>query len=87
MTHLDETQCLTLVTEALFRRLRQEGGTAPRITPDADLVELGLVDSQALLDIILDVEQQSGALFNADRIDFESGMTLRHLAAAFADAG
>ena len=81
----DEAQRLSLVTEALGRRLRQEGRTLPRIGPNDDLIEKGLVDSQALLDVILDVEQQSGCLFNADSIDFESGMTLRHLAAAFAD--
>ena len=44
----------------------------PRIAPDADLIELGLVDSQALLDVILEVEQQSGCLFDAERIDFET---------------
>lgn len=82
----DEAQRMALVTEALARRLRQEGRSMPRIAPDADLIELGLVDSQALLDIILDVEQQSGCLFDAERIDFETGMTLRHLAAAFADS-
>ena len=74
---------LALLADALTQRLRQEGRGAPRIDPDADLIELGLIDSQALLDMILDVEQVSGRMFDADGMDFESGVTLRHLAAAF----
>jgi hypothetical protein len=76
---------LALLTDALARRLRQDGRTTPRIDADADLIELGLVDSQALLDMILDVEQGSGRLFDADGMDFERGVTLRRLAAAFAE--
>ena len=75
---------LNLLTDALARRLRQDGRGSARIDPDSDLIELGLVDSQALLDMILDVEQGSGRLFDADGMDFESGVTLRRLAAAFA---
>lgn len=75
---------LTLLSDALAGRLRKEGRATPRIDLDADLVEFGLIDSQALLDIILDVEQGSGRLFDADGMDFESGVTLRRLAAAFA---
>lgn len=75
---------LILLSDALARRLRQAGRTAARIDPDTDLLELGLIDSQALLDMILDVEQGSGHLFDADGMDFESGVTLRRLAAAFA---
>lgn len=75
---------LTLLTDALARRLRQDGRAAPRIDVDSDLIELGLIDSQALLDMILDVEQGSGRLFDADGMDFERGVTLRRLAAAFA---
>ncbi len=86
MTLPDDAGTLALVTDALARRLHQEGRAMPRIGSDDDLVELGLVDSQALLDVILDVEQRSGQMFNADHIDFERGMSLRHLAAAFGEA-
>jgi hypothetical protein len=34
--------------------------------------------------MILDVEQDSGHMFDAEGMDFESGVTLRRLAAAFA---
>jgi acyl carrier protein len=74
---------LTLLTDALSQRLRQEGRGASGIDPDADLIELGLIDSQALLDMILEVEQESGRMFDADGMDFEGGVTLRRLAAAF----
>jgi hypothetical protein len=33
--------------------------------------------------MILDVEQGSGQMFDADGMDFEHGVTLRRLAAAF----
>ena len=78
---------LALLTDALALRLRREGRTAARIDPDADLIQMGLVDSQALLDMILDCEQGSGQMFDADGMDFESGVTLHRLAAAFTAAG
>jgi hypothetical protein len=77
---------LALLSDALTRRLRQDGRSAPKIDPDTDLIELGLIDSQALLDVILDVEQGSGRLFDADGMDFESGVTLRRLADAFSES-
>ena len=77
------TPMLQLLTDAIADRLRQEGRTALRVGPDADLVDLGILDSQALLDVILDVEQRSGLLFDADGMDFEAGVTLRRLADAF----
>jgi hypothetical protein len=76
---------MMLLSEALARRLRQDGRAAPWIDADLDLIESGLVDSQALLDVILDVEEGSGRMFDADGMDFERGVTLRRLAAAFAE--
>lgn len=73
---------LALLSEALARKLGREGRSA-RIDPDADLIELGLIDSQALLDMILDVEASTGRMFNAEVLDFEGGVTLGRLAAAF----
>lgn len=79
----DQTQCQTLITDILTNRLRQQGQRMPHIAPNADLVELGLVDSQTLFDIIMEVEKQSGWLFDPDRIDLETEITLCQLAAAF----
>jgi acyl carrier protein len=78
-----DSPTLSLLADALAHRLRQEGNGPRRIDPDADLIELGLIDSQGLLDMILDVEQVSGRMFDADDMDFEYGVTLRRLAAAF----
>ncbi len=75
---------LMVLADALARRLRQDGRAAPKVDADIDLIESGLVDSQALLDVILDVEGASGRMFDADGMDFERGVTLRRLAAAFA---
>ncbi|HUB16214.1 MAG TPA: hypothetical protein VMB34_29995 [Acetobacteraceae bacterium] len=76
---------LPLLSEALSKRLRQNRH-ASNVDVDADLIELGLVDSQTLLDIILEVEGGSGQMFDAEAMDFESGVTLRRLAAAFTPA-
>ena len=86
MSAVAEDRPLILLTAALAHRLRNDGRSAARIDPDIDLIELGLIDSQVLLDMILQVEQDSGCLFDADGMDFESGVTLRRLAAAFAAA-
>ena len=84
MTMTANDRPLILLTDALVRRLREGGRTTSRVDPDSDLIELGLIDSQALLDMILDVEQGSGRMFDAEGMDFESGVTLRRLSAAFA---
>ena len=47
------------------------------------LLELGLIDSTGLLDIILEVETRCGVQFNPEHIDFETGITLASLTSAF----
>jgi acyl carrier protein len=74
---------MVLIREALARRLRQNGSVESTIDPDADLMEYGLIDSMGLLDIIIDVEERCDARFDAEGMDFESGLTIRRLAAAF----
>jgi len=81
---IGDSPLVQLLSSALVRRLRQDGRGAARIGPDSDLIELGLVDSQALLDMILEAEAGSGWMFDAEGMDFESGVTLRRLAASFA---
>jgi hypothetical protein len=78
---------LHLLSAAIMRRLRQQGRAPATLDPDADLVERGLIDSQALLDIILEVEERSRRQFDASLMDFDRGITLRWLAAAFTEAG
>jgi hypothetical protein len=81
---VDDSSLLRLLNDALERRLRQDCRNTVRIDADTDLIERGIVDSQALLDMILDAEAGSGQMFDAEGMDFESGVTLRRLAAAFA---
>jgi acyl carrier protein len=47
------------------------------------LLEVGLIDSTRLLDIILEVETRCGVQFNPEHIDFETGVTLGGLINAF----
>lgn len=74
---------LHLLSETLTRLLGK-GGRSIRVEDDTDLIERGVLDSQALLDLILEVENHSNRTFDAERIDFEDGVTLRRIAAAFA---
>lgn len=73
---------LPLLSDTLTRLLGKSGRNL-RIEDDTDLIERGVLDSQALLDLILEVENHSDRLFDAEQIDFESGITLRRIAAAF----
>ena len=79
----DSEPILRLLTDILSRRLGK-GGRTIRIETDVDLIERGVLDSQGFLDLILEAESKSARTFDAERIDFESGMTLQRIAAAFA---
>jgi acyl carrier protein len=50
------------------------------------LLDVGLIDSARLLDIILEVESRCGVEFNPERIDAETSLTLGGLISAFDDA-
>jgi len=86
ITTAEAVAMMGLIGDTVARRLRPSRGGSPRIDPDADLMEYGLLDSVALLDIILEVEQKSGTQFDADGVDLDGGLTLRRLAAAFGRA-
>jgi acyl carrier protein len=72
-----------LLLDALSRKLGETGAAPSAIDPDTSLLATGLIDSNGLLDILLEVEDRSGHRFDPLRIDFESGATLRGLADAF----
>lgn len=76
---------LRLLTEALSRKLRQAGNPAARVDEGTKLLEIGIIDSQGLIDIILEVEEGSGRAFDPTRLDLERGVTLGMLANAFAE--
>lgn len=74
---------LRLLGDAVTRRLGRSA-RGVRVDYDTDLIEYGVLDSQGLLDLILEVETHSDRMFDAERIDFEGGVTLRRIAEAFA---
>jgi acyl carrier protein len=60
-------------------RSQADGG----IDASTRLLEVGLIDSARLLDIILEVESRCGVEFNPERIDLETGVTFGSLIGAF----
>jgi len=70
--------------QALARKLEAAGGRPVVVEESSNLLEIGVVDSQGLLDLILEVEESCGLMFDPARIDLESGVTLGVLAQAFA---
>jgi acyl carrier protein len=74
---------LEILRSALAKIITEKGKRLIRIDEGIDLVEIGAIDSEALLDLILEVEERSGLRFRPDRIDFETGLTVQKLADAF----
>lgn len=62
---------------------RSPSGNGAGIDLSTRLLDVGLVSSKDLLDIILEVENRCGVLFNPERIDAEKGITLGSLVDAF----
>jgi acyl carrier protein len=88
---IDMTQSLEAPTEqvggllvaAMRRKLQSAGISTAGVDETTPLIDLGLIDSQALLDIILEVEDRCGLSFDPLRIDLESHVTLERIATAF----
>lgn len=80
---LPEREVLRLLTEVLSRSLRTRGLSMTALDETTNLLDAGGLDSQALLDVILEVEESSGGVFDPERIDFANRVTLRGLASAF----
>ena len=73
-----------MVVAALQRKL--DHGHQPStsdVADDTDLVRLGLVDSVAILDVLLEVEATCGTELDTDRLDFQGGLTVRKLVEPF----
>jgi len=70
-----------IVMRALTPRLSEAGISS--IEADTNLAKLGLVDSAALLDIIVQVESEAGVEFNPVGLDLEEGLTMHALVSAF----
>ncbi len=69
--HVPNDNLLPLLSATLTRLLGKSGRSI-KVEDDTDLIERGVLDSQALLDLILEVENHSDRMFDAERIDFEA---------------
>ncbi|MBX9775274.1 MAG: acyl carrier protein [Xanthobacteraceae bacterium] len=72
------SKVLSMIPAARVRALGNGG-----VDASTRLLEVGLIDSTRLLDIILEVETRCGVQFNPEHIDFETGVTLGALVNAF----
>jgi acyl carrier protein len=79
-----ENDLRTIVIEALQRKLSETGRPEVAITGGTKLLELDIVDSQGLLDVVLEIESRCGRQFDPEGVDFEGGITLDSLTQAFA---
>lgn len=80
MNHSEQIRStvLSMIPAARLRALGDGG-----VDASTRLLEVGLIDSTRLLDIILEVETRCGVQFNPEHIDFETGVTLGALVDAF----
>jgi acyl carrier protein len=83
----DNEAVRSAVLGALGRTLSASGRGADDIDEQSRLLELGLIDSEDLIEIILEVEQQCGCEFNPEQMDLEAGLTLGELISAFVSRG
>jgi hypothetical protein len=74
---------LRALTAALSRGSHAEASPPDGSDGASDMSDIALLDSQRLLDIILEVEERCGRVFDADRVDFADDLTVEKLAGAF----
>jgi acyl carrier protein len=84
---VDHDAVRSALLHALASKLSAHSRGPANIDEKAQLVELGLVDSADLVEIILEVEQQSGCEFDPQQISLETGLTIASLSAAFLARG
>lgn len=74
---------LALLLNTVRTQIERNRGVPNDLDAGTELLAQGIVDSQELLDIILQVEQISGRDFDIERLDIEQGLTVARLAEAF----
>jgi acyl carrier protein len=75
------------VLRAVVRKLSAAGRERAQIGEGTRLLELGIIDSEDLIEIIFDVESQCGCEFDPQELDLETGLTLGGLVGAFLAPG
>jgi acyl carrier protein len=85
------TDASDTVRSIILRSIVINGGRAKtavgEIGDECKLLELGLIDSEDLVDIILEVEEQCRCEFNPEAVDVANGLTLKGLISAFVPKG
>jgi acyl carrier protein len=72
------------VLAVLASKLRDQGRNLAALHEETKLLELGLIDSEDLIAIILEVEERCECEFDPAEMDFEDGLTLGALITCFA---
>jgi acyl carrier protein len=84
---VDTSTVRSAVLHALAGRLDAAGCGATKIDETSQLLELGLIDSGDLIEVILEVEQQCGCEFTPEGLNLDIGLTIGTLVAAFVARG
>jgi len=79
----DRTIVDSTVRQILLQRLAVAGLSDNELTQGTRLLELGLIDSEDLVEVILEVEERCGCEFNPVEIDLEAGLTLANFMSSF----
>jgi acyl carrier protein len=84
---IDNEAVRAVVLGALAGKLSGAGRGDIEIDEKSQLLEFGVIDSEDLIDIILEVEQQCGCEFNPEKMDLETGLTISGLIGSFVPRG
>lgn len=88
MTNLSDRDALdSTVRQILLQRLAAAGHPDSDLAQGTRLLELGLIDSEDLVEVILEVEESCNCEFNPTDIDLESGLTLAAFVSSFSMRG
>ena len=84
MTPLDDNDPVAaVVRQVLSHKLAAAGHPSNELAPSAKLLELGLIDSEDLIEVILEVEERCQCEFDPTDVDMESGLTLAGFVRSF----
>jgi acyl carrier protein len=88
MTTLNDRDALdSIVRQILLQRLAVSGHPDSDLAQGTRLLELGLIDSEDLVEVILEVEENYNCEFDPTKIDLESGLTLAGFVSSFSVRG
>jgi acyl carrier protein len=88
MTNLYHENPIELkVRQILAERLDAAGWSDFRLTDETKLLDLGIIDSEDLIEMILEVENYFECEFDPVEIDLESGLTLSGFVKSFITKG